>query len=92
MGDMADYYRDQDELHNWEMSRRGVACLKPQNFKNWSTKNDGSIRVIDMTDTHLQNSINKIRRDNWREEWLEPLLREQKRRKLKSINICQRKH
>lgn len=51
---------------------------KPEHKKFiWWNQADGTpIKVKDMTISHLQNSIHKIQRDQWRLQWLEPLMEE----------------
>tara|TARA_R110000823_G_scaffold310213_2_gene435024 strand:+ start:837 stop:1079 length:243 start_codon:yes stop_codon:yes gene_type:complete len=77
MGDIADYYREQ-ELKN--CMENPLSLNVPCDYTQWEMKNGKKIYVSNMTDSHLNNSIDMIVRDNWRENWLNPLLSEQKRR------------
>lgn len=77
MGDMADYYRDLELDYHLEMASRIVVI---QDFKWWRTGDGSRIKVSNMSISHLTNSINKIKREGWREQWLEPLEKELKRR------------
>ena len=76
MGDISDYYRNKelDNMLNPKLPEHS------ESFIWWKTGNGGRIHIKNMTTTHLRNSINKIKRDKWRECWHEPLMKELKSR------------
>lgn len=48
----------------------------------WKTANGEEIKIEDMNTSHIKNCINKIKKSNWRVEYLEALENELKRRNL----------
>lgn len=71
MGDIADYYRDQ------ELDKQFKPISRPKpSFKTWKQSDNTSIKVVKMTKTHLENAIARIKSKKWRTQWLEPLEKE----------------
>lgn len=57
MGEMADYYRDQ------EMGDEFAPVRPPTpTTTTWVTKDNRVVRVVDMSDDHLRNTIRMLRR------------------------------
>ena len=48
--------------------------------KMWPMAGGERIHVSEMEDGHLERTIAKIKRDNWRKDWLQILTREKQRR------------
>jgi hypothetical protein len=83
MGEIADYYREftsegefpRDIMHTENNMLPSEDHI--EDFVWWVTANRDRIKVKDMTDTHIINSINMIKRKrNWRRQWLKPLQQE----------------
>jgi len=73
MGDIADYYRDQEEYSYPTMSpfiRRIVS------YTHWEQKDGTKILLTSMTTSHLKNCILMIDRNEWRLDWLKHLQKE----------------
>lgn len=76
MGDISDYYRDQEEMFGDYMDDR-IPITHSLPFTWWSQGDGTRIRRKNMTVIHLKNSIAMIeRKGNWRENWL-PILKEE---------------
>lgn len=50
----------------------------------WECKNHTKVKIKEMSDTHLKNSINKIKRENWRVFAL-PYLEKEMNKRIKLI-------
>ena len=86
MGDISDFYSSADM---WAEPGEEDMChhpmIKPHDFKWWVQQNGKRIKVSKMTNSHIQSSINLIKRqDGWRESWIEPLKKELKSRTISS--------
>ena len=78
MGDIADYYRDQELEQNLYYN---LSSNKDKRYNKWLQADGSEINVSSMTKSHLINSINKIKRDKWRRNWLHILEKELESRK-----------
>jgi hypothetical protein len=77
MGDIADYYRDQEMMFGDECPNFNIV----KRFTKWQLKDGSKIPLKKMSITHLQNCINMIdRRNGWREQWKIHLVGELKSR------------
>lgn len=85
MGDISDYYRNQELEHDLDMSSKLKQSIPKPQFKYWETRTNEIIHIKDMTSLHLKNSINKIKSESWRQDWLEPLENELELRR-KTLN------
>lgn len=83
MGDMADYYIQQeidamidceDAIYGHPKPKRDLRQYLEK--KLWPTKDKGDIKISDMSAQHLNNALNKCKRDNWRTSFI-PLLEEE---------------
>jgi hypothetical protein len=79
MGDMADYYKE-NEL---DMHLKGLRVGGPtKSYKKWTMGDGKKILVSNMTSSHIAHSITLIeRRSPWRKDWLKPLKKELSKRK-----------
>lgn len=60
MGDMADYYMERDFL--FDLDNEGQHDSEPITSETeWRTKDGQRVRIRDMTDSHLLNTINVLR-------------------------------
>lgn len=83
MGDISDYYR----THNLDI-HLNPPIRHSEPFTWWKQNNGKRIRLINMTTTHLQNTINLINnKSNWRKYWLIPLQKELQSR-IQENNEC----
>lgn len=74
MGDIADYYRDQELEMEFNPPKSWTDDGK---YTFWRTRDGSKIHLKDMTTSHIKNSIAMIKRNHgWREDWLEPLNKE----------------
>ena len=84
MGDISDYYRDLDLENQYQYSNRVCKNYNDNDFSVWTTKAGVRIKVCNMTDSHLINSLNMINKSAPNNElWFDALANECIRRKLK---------
>lgn len=76
MGDMADYFLDQQMLIQENHEKK----LRFQEQGIWVTRDKNHIKVIDMTDSHLLSSLRMCKRNNVN-SWVVIFRKEIKRRK-----------
>jgi hypothetical protein len=82
MGDISDYYRDLDLEFNIAGYKPSVINKTLKSSPIWITKSGQRIRVCDMEDSHLINSINMVNRSGKNEHWFDKLAIELKDRNL----------
>lgn len=81
MGEMAEYCLAQ-ELE--EMATKDLLSFIHRDRKNrviWVTKDGRRLQVKNMTTSHIENSLAKCKRDEWREEAIPYFEEELERRK-----------
>jgi hypothetical protein len=78
MGDISDYYRNQELNFNLEFNHKPRVVTHSEPFTWWVKADGRKTKVTKMTDEHIMNCINMIddRGRNWRYHWKEPLLKE----------------
>lgn len=77
MGDIADYYRDQDDIFGEHMKLDQPKRIDSPPYTWWSMNTGVRTRVSKMTDNHIMNCISMIDRNpHFRQDWKEPLLKE----------------
>ena len=78
-GSMANMRLDLEDYQKW--------CQKYESFRDkyvWETRDGTKIPISQMSDTHIQNSINYCKkREGWRPGWIKALNQEQTYRGLK---------
>ena len=85
MGEMADYELERQESLHLRQESKALMNWYGQSDKPtkvyWITKNGEKLEIKDMTTSHIEYSITKCRRDNWRLEAIPYLEEELRRRK-----------
>jgi hypothetical protein len=82
MGNISDYYRDLDMEFNIAGYESSVINKRLKSSPIWITKSGQRIRLCDMEDSHLINSINMVNRSGRNESWFNILATELKDRGL----------
>jgi hypothetical protein len=73
MGDMADYYREQEEFHGFGEHNFISVRVRAKSYTHWRQQDGSKILLSDMTKCHLQNCIRIIHFKDWRTDWREHL-------------------
>jgi hypothetical protein len=77
MGDIADYYREQEINDEFYRERKIIRS------SNWLQRNGEYIRIKDMHSLHIANTINMLERYDGYDDWIIAFKRELKRREVK---------
>ena len=89
MGDMADYYADLATLYEDEIFRQHYIdnylksdYLLIRSKLTWETKDGNDILVKEMKQSHIENCIKMLSKNNVKSEWINIFNKELKIRKL----------